>query len=160
MSLFTVVPKERGNEPKVNSYPFFSGRRGFSRKVDEIVYADLLHGEIYKVDHEADDIAEAEAYDIWPLVEEADSSEIQQFAETGSFAKMHVNSLTDGVVIVDAVWVRKWKRQPSGDRKVKSRLSTRSTTATRLSQRMRGGEQGMGRRVMGCLRGLPQRVVL
>ena len=37
------------------------------------MYADLLRGEIYKVDHEADDIAEAEAYDIWPLVEEADS---------------------------------------------------------------------------------------
>ena len=53
------------------------------------------------------------------------------------------------MVIIDARWVRKWKRYPNGELKVKSRLcargcfdsqkdllTTRSTTATRLSQRL------------------------
>ena len=114
----------------------------------EELYADLHSGEIYKVDDEADTITEEECYDIWPEVEEADSSEIKQFVETSSFRKAHVSSLTDDTVIVDSVWVRKWKRMPDGSRKVKSRLcargcfdqqkdllTTRSTTATRLSQR-------------------------
>ncbi|CAE7589766.1 unnamed protein product, partial [Symbiodinium microadriaticum] len=115
----------------------------------EALFADLSNGEIYKVDDEADNITEGECYSIWPQVEEADAAEIKQFVETASFQKMHVNSLTEDTVIIDSVWVRKWKRMPDGSRKVKSRLcargcfdkqkdllTTRSTTATRLSQRI------------------------
>ena len=82
-------------------------------------------------------------------MEPADASEVGQFVETKSFKKMHRNALTSDVVVIDARWVRKWKRMTDGARKVKSRLcargcfdsqkdalSTRSTTATRLSQRL------------------------
>ena len=118
-------------------------------KHQETVFADLLYGETYKVDSEADNIAEGEIYDIWPLVEKSDASEIKQFVDTGSFRKMHINSLTEDFVLIDSVWIRKWKRMPDGSKNVKSRLcargcfdsqkdllSTRSTTATRLSQRL------------------------
>lgn len=57
--------------------------------------------------------------------------------------------MDSAMIIVDAIWVRKWKRYPDGSIRVKSRLcargcfdeqkselATRSTTATRLSQRM------------------------
>ena len=118
-------------------------------KCQETVFADLLHGEVYKTDDDVDNIAEDEVYGIWPLVEESDASEIKQFVDTGSFRKMRINSLTEEIVLIDSVWIRKWKRVPDGSRRVKSRLcargcfdsqkellSTRSTTATRLSQRM------------------------
>ena len=104
---------------------------------------------MFKVDEETDNIDENEMYAVWPQVEKADAEEIRQFVDTGSFAKIHVNSVGDDAVIVDAVWIRKWKRLPDGGCKVKSRLcargcfdsqksllSTRSTTATRLSQRI------------------------
>ena len=118
-------------------------------KQHEELFASLDDGQIYKVDSETDNLTEEEMYQIWPLVEEADAAEIKQFVDTGSFAKGHVNALDDETVIVDAVWIRKWKRMPDGTKKVKSRLcargcfdkqkdllSTRSTTATRLSQRL------------------------
>ena len=57
--------------------------------------------------------------------------------------------LTEDIVLIDSVWIRKWKRMPDGSKSVKSRqcargcfdsqkdlLSARSTTATRLSQRL------------------------
>ena len=118
-------------------------------KQHEVLYASLETGEIYKVDDETDNISEEEAYTIWPQVEEADAAEIKQFVETNSFNKAHADFLDGDTVIIDAVWVRKWKRYPDGSRRVKSRLcargcfdrqkdllSTRSTTATRLSQRL------------------------
>ena len=118
-------------------------------KRQETVFADLLCGEVYKTDDDVDNIAEDEVYSIWPLVEESDAAEIKQFVDTGSFRKMRINSLTAETVLIDSIWIRKWKRVPEGDRRVKSRLcargcfdsqkevlSTRSTTATRLSQRM------------------------
>ena len=118
-------------------------------KQHEELYASLQDGQIFKVDSETDNITEDEMYQIWPQVEAADAAEIKQFVDTGSFAKGHVNALDDETVIVDAVWIRKWKRMPDGAKKVKSRLcargcfdkqkdllSTRSTTATRLSQRL------------------------
>ena len=118
-------------------------------KHQETVFADLLRGETYKVDSEADNIAEGEVYGIWPLVEKSDASEIKQFVDTGSFRTMRITSLTEDIVLIDSVWIRKWKRMPDGSKNVKSRLcargcfdsqkdllSTRSTTATRLSQRL------------------------
>ena len=118
-------------------------------KVNTNLYADLATGHVYKVDDETDLIQEGEVYDIWPEVEQSDAAEVSQFVETKSFKKMHRSALTSDVVVIDARWVRKWKRVSDGSRKVKSRLcargcfdsqkeslSTRSTTATRLSQRI------------------------
>ncbi|CAE7490455.1 ACBD6 [Symbiodinium pilosum] len=118
-------------------------------KRHETLYASLASGEIYKVDNDTDNIAEDEVYGIWPQVEQADSEEIKQFVDTGSFKKVRVSSISSDTVIIDSVWIRKWKRYPDGSRKVKSRLcargcfdnqrdtlSTRSTMATRLSQRL------------------------
>ena len=86
-------------------------------KHQETVFADLLYGEVYKTDDDVDNIAEDEVYNIWPLVEESDAAEIKQFVDTGSFRKMHINSLTEEIVLIDSVWIRKWKRMPSGDRR-------------------------------------------
>ena len=121
----------------------------FPGKGPKNFYVDVLNGEMYKVDDETDNITEEDCWGIWPLVEQADAAEIGQFVETKSFKKIHRQSLEEDMVIVDAVWIRKWKRMPDGSRKVKSRLcargcfdtqkdllSTRSTTATRLSQRL------------------------
>ncbi|CAE7259286.1 unnamed protein product [Symbiodinium sp. KB8] len=118
-------------------------------KVNRELYADLQTAQIFKVDESTDNLDEEACYDIWPEVEEADAAEVKQFVETKSFEPMHRNAMPHDIVIVDAVWVRKWKRLPNGQRKVKSRLcargcfdrqkdmlSTRSTTATRLSQRV------------------------
>ena len=118
-------------------------------KKHETLFASLLDGEIYKVDDETDNISENQVYDIWPQVDKADADEIKQFVDTGSFKKVHVQSISSDTVVIDSVWIRKWKRHPDGSRRVKSRLcargcfdnqrdalSTRSTTATRLSQRI------------------------
>ena len=118
-------------------------------KMHQELLADIQTGEIYKVDEETNNIGEHEIYDHWPQVDKADGDEIKQFTDTKSFKKMHKNALTSDIVLVDCIWVRKWKRYPDGTRKVKSRLcargcfdaqkevlSTRSTTATRLSQRL------------------------
>jgi hypothetical protein len=115
----------------------------------EQLYVDILDGSIYKVDEETDILAENDCYKIWEQVERADAAEVSQFVETKAFRKLHRRSLDADTVVVDAVWVRKWKRMPDGSRKVKSRLcargcfdtqrdmlATRSTTATRLSQRL------------------------
>ncbi|CAE7220811.1 unnamed protein product, partial [Symbiodinium sp. CCMP2456] len=118
-------------------------------KQDCELYADMQNGQVFKVDESTDNIDEDSCYDIWGQVEEADASEVKQFVETQSFEPRHRSFLPDDIVVVDSVWVRKWKRMPNGSRKVKSRLcargcfdrqkdllSTRSTTATRLSQRI------------------------
>ncbi|CAE7420861.1 RE2 [Symbiodinium natans] len=118
-------------------------------RTSQELLVDMNTCKIYKVDEETDNLTEQECYDVWDQVDSADEAEIKQFVDTKCFSKIHVNALTDGMVVVDCVWVRKWKRQPDGTRKVKSRmcargcfdkqkdmLSTRSTTATRLSQRI------------------------
>ena len=118
-------------------------------KTFEDLFASLMDGQIYKVDSETDNIPEHEVYDIWPQVDKADEDEIKQFVDTGSFKKVHIDSVTSDTVVIDSVRIRKWKRDPDGSRRVKSRLcargcfdnqrdtlSTRSTTATRLSQRI------------------------
>ena len=86
---------------------------------------------------------------LWPLVEEADHSEIKQFVEEKAFRKVHISAIETDSIMIDARWLRKWKRQNDKTLKVKSRLvargcfdaqkeelTTRSTTATRLSQRL------------------------
>ena len=115
----------------------------------EILRTDLRTCEVFKVDTETDVISENDVYSIWSEVDAADAAEVRQFVETNSFVKIHSSAVTEEMIFVDAIWVRKYKRMPSGARQVKSRLcargcfddqrsllTTRSTTATRLSQRM------------------------
>ena len=119
---------------------------------DECFFIDLVTGEALKVDKDSDLLTEQEVFDNWDDVEKADREEIIQFVIEKVWRARHVNSL-DGSTI-DAIWVRKWKyiRDDLGvvvSRKVKSRLcargyldsqktqiAKRSSTATRLSQRL------------------------
>ena len=102
------------------------------------------------MDQETNNISEADLTpDIWPEVDKADLAEIKQFVEESAFKKIHKSQITSEMVVVDAIWVRKKKRYPDGSIRIKSRLcargfldaqksmlTTRSTTATRLSQRL------------------------
>lgn len=112
--------------------------------------ACLRTAEVFKVDQETSIIEENQIdAKLWPLVEEADHSEIRQFVEEKAFRKVHISAIETGSIMIDARWLRKWKRQNDKTLKVKSRLvargcfdaqkeelTTRSTTATRLSQRL------------------------
>ena len=111
-------------------------------------YADLYQGNIFRVDSTADTITEDDAYKIWPEVEKGDAKELAQFVDQDAFKPVLLSDLGKDVAIIDAIWVRKWKKAIEG-RIVKSRLcargchdpykrmmSNRSTTATRLSQRL------------------------
>ena len=101
------------------------------------------------MDTEHDDISEEDVFGIWKQVEEADKAEVAQFVQEKVFQKIHKDAFTHDHVIIDARWVRKFKKMADGTKKVKSRLcargcldkqkdllTTRSTTATRLSQRL------------------------
>jgi hypothetical protein len=116
---------------------------------DSILHVGLRTSDPWKVDTEHDDISEEDAFSVWPQVEEADRIELEQFIQEGAFKKCHHDSFGEDAVVIDARWVRKWKKLSNGGRKVKSRLcargcldrqkdlhTTRSTTATRLSQRL------------------------
>ena len=111
-------------------------------------YADLNVGNIFRVDATTDNIDENQVAPIWPQVDEADEKEVGQFVNESAFRAVRRDSLGSDCAIIDAIWVRKWKKTPGG-RIVKSRLcargchdpwkhelSSRSSTATRLSQRM------------------------
>ena len=118
-------------------------------KSSEELRACLRTAEVFKVDEDTDNISEEECFQIWDQVDKADEDEVKQFVETKSFQKAHRNAITSDTIVIDATWIRKWKRYPDGRLRVKSRLcargcfdkqkdllSTRSTTATRLSQRI------------------------
>ena len=111
-------------------------------------FADLHVGSIFRVDDTTDNIDESQVAAIWPMVDEADEKEVGQFVNESAFRAVRRDSLGTDCAIIDAIWVRKWKKTPKG-RIVKSRLcargchdpwkhelSSRSSTATRLSQRM------------------------
>ena len=110
--------------------------------------ADLQMGNIFRVDSETDLIGEDDVYGIWPQCEEGDSKEIGQFVDQDAFKPVRRDELGKDCAIINAIWVRKWKRTSTG-KIVKSRLcargchdpwkhlmSSRPTTATRLSQRL------------------------
>ena len=117
---------------------------------DEPLRACLRTAHIYKVDKETNNIEEHQlSPENWHLIEEADYSELLQFVQEKAFKKVHRSKIDETMVQIDSIWVRKWKRYPDGSLKVKSRmcargcfdqqkgeLTTRSTTATRLSQRL------------------------
>ena len=119
-------------------------------KHDGNALACLRTARIYKVDDETSNIDEFNLDpSIWNEVDKADEAEIRQFAEEKAFQKVHRLQITSDMVQVDGVWIRKRKRYPDGTLKMKSRmcargcfdqqkaqLTTRSTTATKLSQRL------------------------
>jgi hypothetical protein len=110
----------------------------------------LTDGKCFRVDSDTDSLTEADLVKHWREVEAADRKELKQFLDQQIFKLRHINSLdTDEGSFVDAIWIRKWKRLPDGSYIIKSRLCargyldcqkhlipTRSTTATRLSQRI------------------------
>ena len=118
-------------------------------KEETEIYMSVRTGECYRVDADTDNLTEAEIAQHWRLVDEADRKELQQFVDEAIFRLRHVRSLDGGMDVMDAVWVRKWKKLADGTYIVKSRLCirgfldpqkslipTKSTTATRLSQRL------------------------
>ena len=119
-------------------------------KTSHQAQACLRTARIYKVDQETDNINDDDITpEIWSKVDEADSSEVKQFVDEKAFKPIHKLQVNSDMVVIDCRWVRKWKRQPDKSLKIKSRLcargcldaqksqlTTRSTTATRLSQRM------------------------
>jgi len=119
-------------------------------KQDAPAIACLRTAKIYKVDDETKNIEEDSiTAELWDQVDAADRAEIAQFVNEGAFKKIHKNQITAEMTVVDARWIRKWKRHPDRSLRVKSRLcargfldqqkgelTTRSTTATRLSQRI------------------------
>ena len=109
----------------------------------------LLTGEIYRVDEDTDVLSEEKVLEHWSDFEESDKAELKQFIDEKVFRKVKLSDVEGQVVLVDATWVRKFKRTADKKLKAKSRLCargfldpqkqelpTRSTTATRLSQRL------------------------
>ncbi|CAE7229802.1 RE1, partial [Symbiodinium sp. CCMP2456] len=112
-------------------------------------HADLQTGSIFRVDSTTDSIEEADLPGIWPQVDEADHKEIGQFVNEKAFKAVRRSDLPANCAIIDGIWVRKWKKTADLKRIVKSRmcvrgchdpwkneLNNRSSTATRLSQRL------------------------
>ena len=115
---------------------------------EEQFYFDLAGKGCYVSMTAEDNIAESDLADIWPLVEESDAKEVAQFVDEKAFEPVRLRDAPEGTVIVDGTWVRRWTWK-LGKRIVKSRmcargcfdpqkdfLATRSTTASRLSQRI------------------------
>ena len=112
----------------------------------------LLSSAIYRVDEDTDVLTEEQAVKHWAEFEMADFEELKQFHGQKVFVKVRIDEQPSDVVFVDATWVRKFKRNAPGSSKPfkaksrlcargfldpqKSELPTRSTTATRLSQRI------------------------
>ena len=134
------------NEKKKNLPMLFN----IDYKHDCGALACLRTARIYKVDSDTSNIDE-ENIDpkLWKEVDQADEAEIKQFADEKAFKKIHRMQISEGMIEIDGVWIRKKKRYPGGELKMKSRmcargcfdsqkhqLTTRSTTATKLSQRL------------------------
>ena len=108
----------------------------------------LLTGEMYRVDEDTDVLDENAVLRNWTDFEQSDRAELKQFIDEKVFVKVKLDQLPKEVVLVDATWVRKYKRTDKGLKPksrlcargfldpMKSELPTRSTTATRLSQRL------------------------
>lgn len=100
----------------------------------------LQTGEIYL-------LTEEQLLHHWDAFEASDKAELKQLIDEKLFKKLRLSDPPKEVVLVDGTWVRKLKRNPDNSLKAKSRLCargfsqkqelpTRSTTASRLSQRL------------------------
>ena len=57
-----------------------------------------------------DNIDESQVAPIWPQVDEADEKEVGQFVNESAFRAVRRDSLGTDCAIIDAIWVRKWKK--------------------------------------------------
>ena len=110
-------------------------------------YMSLRTGQCFRVDQETANLTDRDLVELWPQVEAGDRKELESFVTHDVFQLMKkANAWTS---VLDAIWVRKKKRQPDGSLVVKCRLCirgfldpqkwflpTRATTASRMSQRM------------------------
>ncbi|CAJ1351761.1 unnamed protein product, partial [Effrenium voratum] len=87
-------------------------------------YADIRKGGIFRVDTSTDSIHEDQVYGIWDQVDAADKKEVSQFLQEKAFKKVKRSDLGKDAILIDAIWVRKWKKQEAS-RVVKSRLCAR-----------------------------------
>eukprot|EP00913_Durusdinium_trenchii_P027881 g26143.t1 len=121
----------------------------FHGKTEEILSMDLRTTEVFRVDSDTDVLTEEQLAKHWQAFELSGFAELKQFVDEDAFFKLHISQVTEEMVIVDCTWVRKFKCNPDRSMKAKSRLCargfldpqktsmpTRSTTATRLSQRI------------------------
>ena len=133
-----------------------------SYKNNHVAECCLRTAEVYKVDQETNNIDDDNiTAEMWPEVDAADLAEIKQFVDESAFEKIHKSKITaEMVVVVDARWVRKKMRYPDRSIRIKSRLcargfldqqknqlTTRSTTATRLSQRILVSQAATSRKI-------------
>ena len=145
-------PREESTEEAANHETHFLE----TQQKNELFYmntpgwmADIGQGCIFKVDTEVDNIDEEKALTMWPEVEASDKKEVMQFVNEKAFKAVRRSELKEQCALIDAIWVRKFKRLADKTKTVKSRLCvrgchdpwkgdmmTRSTTATRLSQRL------------------------
>ena len=84
-------------------------------KTDSPAMACLRSAEISKVDEET-------SAELWDQVDSADKAEVAQFVNEKAFRKIHKSQITAEMTVVDARWIRKWKRYPDKSLRVKSRL--------------------------------------
>ncbi|OLQ14518.1 hypothetical protein AK812_SmicGene1358 [Symbiodinium microadriaticum] len=146
----TRIPEEASDEPlDMNYNEVADHRRELFYMKSAGWHADIATGNIFRVDSTTDNIEEDQVYDIWPQVEEADAKEIAQFVAEDAFEPKKLVDLPANCAVIDGIWVRKWKRGADLKRVVKSRMcvrgchdpwksvmNNRSSTATRLSQRL------------------------
>ena len=120
-------------------------------KKSQAFYFDLETGEA--IFAQSDDIlTEAEIYEHWDKVDEADRIECRSFIDNDCFKARHTNQLGNNNII-DGTWVRRWKKTYNSKNEViwiiKARMCGRgfldaqrhsvmrhSSTASRLSQRL------------------------
>ena len=109
-------------------YQSLSALPGFKNN-DDIEHARVFHlqepwhegvhfhcevgtGKCYRVDHETDNLTQKDVYAHWDQVEAADKKEIASILQQGVWEKVRRTGYQSGVM--DAIWVRKWKRMPNG----------------------------------------------
>ena len=118
-------------------------------KKQAVLHVDIREGHVFRVDEDTQVLTDEDLCQHWHEFEVADEAELRQFIQEKAVTKVHKTKVTDDMVVVDCTWVRKFKRMSDGSRKATSRLCargfldpqrydmpTRSTTATRLSQRL------------------------
>ena len=83
-------------------------------KTEAYLNIDLKDGQIFRVDSDTDTLTEDQLINNWQDFENSDHQELEQFVNEKVFRKVSLADLPDEVVVVDATWVRKYKRMPCG----------------------------------------------